>query len=200
MELHIEIIRLIMGNKWRFLMDITTNDPVITNTDLSIEQQNDDSMNRYGLLKEQLKTSFSNEVYNRVQTMKILKEIRDNDYYKLDGYKTFDAFIKDYKLAKTQVYDYLRVATAIEDGVVEEDYLLKHGFKNTVMLLRNKSSKMMRRSKINPIKPLRFQLKKKDSYDFYKKNARLTSFILDEIFQNRKDWLNILVDQFNSLK
>ncbi len=105
--------------------------------------------------------------------MKILKEIKDNEYYKLDGYKNFNSFIKDYKLAKTQTYCYLRIAQAIENGVIEEPFLLENGIKETIIFLRNSNSEKIKKSKQNLIKPLRFQLKKQESYDFYKKMLNL---------------------------
>ncbi|ETZ17742.1 putative plasmid partition protein [Borrelia duttonii CR2A] len=182
-------------------MNIKINDRVISKVNSSkVIDQDEKLINRYNLLKKQLKSNFKNEVYNRVETMKILKEIKDNEYYKMDGYKTFDSFIKDYKLAKSQVYDYLKVATAIEKGIVEEVYLLENGFKNTVILLRNSDSNLMKKSRRNPIKPLRFQLKRQDSYDFYKKNLKLASFVLDELFVHKRDLLEKLIDDFKLSK
>ncbi|WAZ71184.1 chromosome replication/partitioning protein (plasmid) [Borrelia miyamotoi] len=182
-------------------MNIKINDRVISKTNSSkVIDQNEKLINRYNSLKKQLQSNFKNEVYNRIETMKILKEIKDNEYYKLDGYKTFDGFIKDYKLAKSQVYDYLKVAKAIEKGIIEEVYLLENGFKNTIILLRNSDSNLIKKSRRNPIKPLRFQLKRQDSYDFYKKNAKLTGFILDELFSNQKDLLKKFIDNFKLLK
>ncbi len=33
-------------------------------------------------------------------------EIKNKAYYKLDGYKSFEKFIKEYKLARSQAYIY----------------------------------------------------------------------------------------------
>ncbi|MGF7102068.1 chromosome replication/partitioning protein [Borreliella kurtenbachii] len=49
--------------------------------------------------------------------MKILKEIKDKEYYKLDGYQNFEIFTRNYKIAKSQAYEYLRMANAIEEGL-----------------------------------------------------------------------------------
>ncbi|WP_210372647.1 chromosome replication/partitioning protein, partial [Borreliella garinii] len=56
------------------------------------------------------------------------------------------------------------------------------------------------KSKQNPIKPLRFQLKTKESYDFYKSNANFTSFMMHEIFENQKDWIKQLLKKYKELR
>ncbi|WP_247073423.1 chromosome replication/partitioning protein [Borrelia turicatae] len=50
------------------------------------------------------------------------------------------------------------------------------------------------------MKPLRFQLKNQDSYDFYKQNSKFTSFLMDELFKDKKDLLEEFMKKFNSLK
>ncbi|WP_210380022.1 chromosome replication/partitioning protein, partial [Borreliella garinii] len=82
-----------------------------------------ESEERYKNLKQRLKSSFQQEIYYKMEVIKILKEIKDNEYYKLDGYRTFEDFIKDYHLARSQAYDYLKIANAIEEGVLEEAYV-----------------------------------------------------------------------------
>ncbi|QTL83987.1 chromosome replication/partitioning protein [Borrelia miyamotoi] len=162
----------------------------------SIEQK----ISRYNSLKEKLKVNFKKEIHNKIETMKVLKEIKDNEYYKLDNYRTFEDFSKEYRLARTQVYQYLRLANAIEEGIIEENFLIKNGINDSLIFLKDKQGKRIKKSKINPIKPLRFQLKNQDSYDYYKKNAKLTSFILDELFRDKKDWLEEFVKRFQNLK
>ncbi|WP_210378628.1 chromosome replication/partitioning protein, partial [Borreliella garinii] len=127
--------------------------------------ENGVEIDRYNILKKKLYVNLREGVSNRVECMKILKEIKDNEYYKLDGYKSFDAFIKDYDVAKTQAYNYLKIANAIESGVIEEQYVLDNGFKQILNVLKNKESPTLKKSNQNPIKPLRFQLKKQESYD-----------------------------------
>ncbi|WP_210376944.1 chromosome replication/partitioning protein, partial [Borreliella valaisiana] len=95
---------------------------------------------------------------------------------------------------------YLRIAQAIENGVIEEPFLLENGIKETIIFLRNSNSEKIKKSKQNLIKPLRFQLKKQESYDFYKKNAKFTSFMMDEIFENQKEFLNRLMKKYEKLK
>ncbi|WP_434757107.1 chromosome replication/partitioning protein (plasmid) [Borrelia puertoricensis] len=188
-------------------MGIKINDRVLSKSDSKkfvgqniALRSNEERVKHYNLLKEQLKSNAQNEIYNKIETMKILKEIKDNEYYKLDGYKSFDSFLKDYKLAKTQAYEYLKIANAIAEGIIEEVYLLENGIKETIFLLRNKNANKLRKSKQSPIKPLRFQLKNQDSYDFYKKNAKFTSYFLDRVFKDKKDLLEEFMKKFKSLK
>ncbi|AHH06994.1 Plasmid partition family protein (plasmid) [Borrelia crocidurae DOU] len=162
----------------------------------SIEQK----IRHYNSLKEKLKVNFKKEIHNKIETMKILKEIKDNEYYRLDNYRTFEDFSQEYRLARTQVYQYLRLANAIEEGIIEETFLIKNGINDSLAFLQDKQGKRIRKSKINPIKPLRFQLKNQESYNYYKKNAKLTSFILDELFRDKKDWLEEFVKRFKDLR
>ncbi|OJH14112.1 permease (plasmid) [Borreliella bissettiae] len=160
----------------------------------------DSVLNHYNSLKEKLKISSKKEIYCKLETLKILKEIKDNHYYRFDGYKSFEAFSKDYRLARAQVYNYLKIANAIEDGIIQEEFLIKNGILETLIVLRNKESKTIKKSKQNPIKPLRFQLKKQESYDFYKNHSKFTAFILEELLENQKDFLNKLFKKYKELK
>ncbi|WP_434757548.1 chromosome replication/partitioning protein (plasmid) [Borrelia puertoricensis] len=162
----------------------------------SVEQRTQ----HYNSLKEKLKVNFKKEIHSKIETMKILKEIKDNEYYRLDNYRTFEDFSKEFKLARTQVYQYLRLANAIEEGLLEENFLLKNGINESLFFLQDKKGKRIKKSRQNPIKPLRFQLKNQESYDFYKSNAKLTGFILDSLFLEDKDILKKFMEKFNSLK
>ncbi|AHH11486.1 chromosome replication/partitioning protein (plasmid) [Borrelia coriaceae] len=155
---------------------------------------------RYDELKKKLYINLREGIYNRIECMKILKEIKDNEYYKLDGYKSFDAFIKNYDVAKTQAYNYLKIATALEEGLLEEQYVLENGFRQILGLLKDKESEKLKKSRVNPIKPLRFQLKSQASYDFYKQNAKFTSFLMDRLFASKKDLLEEFMKEFKNLK
>ncbi|WP_417861962.1 chromosome replication/partitioning protein (plasmid) [Borreliella andersonii] len=160
----------------------------------------DSVLNHYNSLKAKLKINSKKEIYCKLETLKILKEIKDNHYYRFDGYKSFEAFSKDYRLARAQVYNYLKIANAIEDGIIQEEFLIKNGILETLIVLRNKESKTIKKSKQNPIKPLRFQLKKQESYDFYKNHSKFTAFILEELLENQKDFLNKLLKKYKELK
>ncbi|MGF7102220.1 chromosome replication/partitioning protein [Borreliella kurtenbachii] len=182
-------------------LGIEISDRIIVKEEIKKNLNNkDEIIEHYNMLKTHLKSNLQQGIYSKIENMKILKEIKDNKYYKLDGYKNFDAFIKDYKLAKTQTYCYLRIALAIENGVIEEPFLLENGIKETILFLRNSNSEKVKKSKQNPIKPLRFQLKKQESYDFYKKNAKFTAFILEELLENQKDFLKKLFKKYEELK
>ncbi|MCD2401633.1 chromosome replication/partitioning protein [Borreliella bissettiae] len=182
-------------------LGIEISDRIIVKEEIKKNLNNkDEIIEHYNVLKTHLKSNLQQGIYSKIENMKILKEIKDKKYYKLDGYKSFDAFIKDYKLAKTQTYCYLRIALAIENGVIEEPFLLENGIKETILFLRNSNSEKVKKSKQNPIKPLRFQLKKQESYDFYKKNAKFTAFILEELLENQKDFLNKLLKKYEGLK
>ncbi|WP_418905044.1 chromosome replication/partitioning protein [Borreliella lusitaniae] len=182
-------------------MGIKIHDRVISKKEIKKELiSKDEIIKHYNLLKERLKSNFQKEIYNKIENMKILKEIKDNEYYKLDGYKSFDSFIKNYKLSKSQTYEYLKIASAMENGVIEELFLLENGIKETIILLRNSNSDTVKKSKQNLIKPLRFQLKKQESYDFYKNNAKFTTFLLEELLENQKDFLNKLLKRYKELK
>ncbi len=182
---------VIILNKRSLYMDIVVNK---RNLEMLNEREE-----RYKNLKQRLKSSFQQEIYYKMEVIKILKEIKDNEYYKLDGYRTFEDFIKDYHLARSQAYDYLKIANAIQDGVLEEAYVIENGVTKTIAFLR-KSPGVLKKSKQNPIKPLRFQLKTQESYDFYKSNAKFTSFMMHEIFENQKDLINKLLKKYKQLK
>ncbi|QBK63896.1 chromosome replication/partitioning protein [Borrelia miyamotoi] len=176
-------------------MNIKINDRVLINKE---EQEN--IMGYYNSLKDKLKENFKREIHYKIENMRILKEIKDNEYYKLDNYSSFESFVKEYKVAKTQAYAYLRLASALQDGIIQEDYIIENGIHNSLILIGNEEGKTIRKSRKNPIKPLRFQLKSQDSYAFYKKNAKFTSFLMDKLFQDKKDLLDEFLKEFKSLK
>ncbi|ANA43827.1 chromosome replication/partitioning protein [Borrelia hermsii] len=155
---------------------------------------------RYNALKKKLYINLREGIFHKIDSIRILKEIKDNEYYKLKGYKSFDSFIKSYDVAKTQAYNYLKIATALEEGLLEEQYVLENGFRQILSLLKDKESATIKKSKVNLIKPLRFRLKSQESYAFYKKNAKLTSFLMDELFENQKDLLDKLLKKYKELK
>ncbi|WP_038363391.1 chromosome replication/partitioning protein [Borrelia persica] len=179
---------------------IMSNDKNIilcNNNGLSLEEKEKE---RYHELKLKLKSNFKEGIYNKLEAMKILKEIKDNHYYRYDGYKKFSDFLGSYDVAKSQAYNYLKIATAIEQGIIEENYVLENGFREVLHLIRSKGCEKFKKSRQNPIKPLRFQLKNQASYDFYKKNAKFTSFLMDKLFLSKRDLLEQMMDEFESTK
>ncbi len=154
----------------------------------------------YNDLKNRLKTNIKKKIFYKVESIRILKEIKDNKYYKLDGYKSFDAFIRDYKLARTQVYIYLKLAKALQAGILNENYIIENGIYDSLDLIEGQKTSIIKKSKQNPIKPLRFQLKSKESYDFYKSNAKFTGFLLDKLFNNEKEIIKRIMKEYKQLK
>ncbi len=98
------------------------------------------------------------------------------------------------------MYDYIRIANAMEEGLLEEAFIIENGLTMSLLSLRDKESSTFKKSKQNPIKPLRFQLKSKESYDFYKSNAKFTGFLLDELFESQRDLVNKLLKRYKQLK
>ncbi|UPA18639.1 chromosome replication/partitioning protein (plasmid) [Borrelia puertoricensis] len=161
---------------------------------------NDDVLGRYNKLKEKIVNNFKKEIFHKIEVIKALKEIKDNKYYELDGYKSFNSFAKNFRIARTQVYEYLRIGNAIEEGLLEEQFVIENGINDAILFLRNKEGINIKKSKRNPIKPLRFQLKSQDSYDFYKSNTKFTSFLMDRLFSSKKDLIEEFMKEFKSLK
>ncbi|MBB6043528.1 chromosome replication/partitioning protein [Borreliella yangtzensis] len=172
-----------------------------SNNDVEQNSMIDESKTSYyKTLKEKLKENFKKEIFHKVENMKILKEIRDNQYYKYDGYRTFLDFLKEFNVAKSQAYKYLKLAAAMQDGVLDAAYVIKNGVTNSFNYIIDKEGPSLKKSKQNPVKPLRLQLKTQEIYNFYKSDAKFTSFILNEIFENQKDLINKLMKKYNDLK
>ncbi len=96
----------------------------------------EEKMERFLFLKERLVFNFQKEIHNKIETMKILKEIKDKKYYKLDGYQSFEMFTRDYKIAKSQAYEYLRIANAIEEGLIQENDIIEKGIQNSLFFFK----------------------------------------------------------------
>ncbi|WP_418885141.1 chromosome replication/partitioning protein [Borreliella carolinensis] len=171
------------------------------NLNYILDQSNENQRKEeFELLITQLKNNIKSEIYNIIDTMKILKKINDKKLYLEGGYKSFKDFLTDFKLAKTQSYEYIKLAAAIEEGILEENFITNNGIRASIRYIKNKANNTIKKSKQNPIKPLRFQLKNRKSYDFYKSNSRFASFMMDEIFENQKDFLNHLLKRYKKSK
>lgn len=155
----------------------------------------EDKMERFLFLKERLIINFQKEIHNKIETMKILKEIKDKEYYKLDGYQNFEMFTRNYKIAKSQAYEYLRMANAIEEGLVQEKYIIENGIQNSLFFLKDKEGGKVKKSNRNFIRPLRFQLKTEDAYIYYKSKARFTSFLLEKLLKDKEELLNEIMKE-----
>lgn len=104
----------------------------------NLETINGSQLEYYGKLKNKLMNNFKKEIFHKIEVIKILKEIKDNAYYKLDGYNSFNSFAKNYRLARTQVYDHLRIGNSIEEGLLEEQFIIENGTTNSLLNLRDK--------------------------------------------------------------
>ncbi|WP_024653101.1 chromosome replication/partitioning protein [Borrelia persica] len=183
-------------------MEIKLNKRLLTDEEDPDEQKsltnNEDKILHYNMLKDRLKANFRKEIFYKIDCIRILKEIKDEQYYKLDGHRSFDSFIKSYRLAKSQVYVYLKIANAMAEGLVEEEYIIENGIHDSLHYIQTRESIKIKKSRQNPVKPLRFQLKTQESYNYYKKNAKLTGFILDRLFWEKQDLLKEFVKEFEN--
>ncbi|WP_420025476.1 chromosome replication/partitioning protein [Borreliella valaisiana] len=171
------------------------------NLNYILDQSNENQRKEeFEQLITQLKNNIKSEIYNIIDTMKILKKINDKKLYLEGGYKYFNDFLSDFRLAKTQSYEYIKLATAVEAGLLEENYITSNGIRASIRYIKSKTNETIKKSKQNPIKPLRFQLKTQESYDFYKGNAKFTSFMMHEIFENQKDLINKLLKKYKELR
>ncbi|XOU12934.1 chromosome replication/partitioning protein (plasmid) [Borreliella americana] len=176
---------------------------ILNNRKVSVNQfeiNNDqDNQIEYESYKNQLRRITSNDINNKIELMEILYKIRIKKLYELDGYKKFEDFLKKFVIARTQAFLYLRLYKKVLSGDLKIEEIKQFGFNQAYKKIK-KSDIDKNISKQNPIKPLRFQLKRQESYDFYKKNAKFTSFLMDEIFENQKDLINKLLKKYKELK
>ncbi|UPA17508.1 chromosome replication/partitioning protein (plasmid) [Borrelia coriaceae] len=152
----------------------------------------------YENYKHALKKSMVNDIENKIQIMEILYNIKDKKLYRIDGYESFNSFIKGFLIAKTQAYLYLKVYEEVLKGCLSIKEIKDKGM---IEVYRNIKAKEMnnKKSKQNTIKPLRFQLKSQASYDFYKKNAKFTGFLLDKLFATDRKYLDKLLKEYFGL-
>ncbi|UPA18798.1 chromosome replication/partitioning protein [Borrelia puertoricensis] len=184
-----------MGDKNKMIIGRRVN---MKESDLETKLSKDNHKDEYLRLKDKLKSLTVDDIYNKIETAKILSLINKKKLYIFDGYKNFYSFLSDFKIAKSQAYKYIKIASGVEHGIIDYDFVASNGIENTIKKLEDNS--VIKKSKQNPIKPLRFQLKNQESYDFYKKNAKFTSFLMDELFKDKKDLLEEFMKKFKSLK
>ncbi|WP_210376655.1 chromosome replication/partitioning protein [Borreliella valaisiana] len=190
-----------MGVKFKY-MNIKIKDRINTtkNQNKNEISFNEDKIERFLFLKERLAINFQKEIHNKIETMKILKEIKDKEYYKLDGYQNFEMFTRNYKIAKSQAYEYLRIANAIEEGLVKEKDIIENGIQNSLFLLKDKEGMKIKKSNRNFIRPLRFQLKTENAYIYYKSKAKFTSFLLEKLLKDKEELLNEIMKEYKKYR
>ncbi|MBW6186665.1 chromosome replication/partitioning protein, partial [Pseudomonas aeruginosa] len=109
-------------------MAIRIKDRIMENEEhvIIVEHSKEEAIERYKYLKDRLVFNSQKEIHNKIENMKILKEIKDNKYYKLDGDNNCEEFTRNYRRAKSQAYDDLRIANALDEKIVEENYIVQN--------------------------------------------------------------------------
>lgn len=181
--------------------EVTINPRNLNHSKNSILDVNNDiqlfnDKERFEFLKSKLKDNVKEDIHNKIEAMYILMEIKNKAYYKLDGYKSFEKFIKDYRLARSQAYTYLKIASAIKEGALKQEYLVENGFRQSILFLMNSDNKEKKTPIQSSKKFLRLQLKNQESYFFYKKNYKFTEFFLNKVFLDKKDWIEEIMKEF----
>ncbi|UPA19172.1 chromosome replication/partitioning protein (plasmid) [Borrelia puertoricensis] len=156
---------------------------------------NDINIQTYEKLKAKLKINLQEDIYNKIETMKILKEINDKKLFKLDGYKNFSTFIKNYNLARTQVYAYLAIAEGLKNNLINEESIIEKGIMNTYFFLSTKETQKKQKTS-NLIKSIKLKLKNQDAYNFYKTNQQFTCFLMERIFIQDKEYIKKIKKDF----
>ncbi len=104
----------------------------------------------------------------------------------------------NFKIAKSQAYKYIKIVSGVEQGIIDYNFIANNGIEKAIKQLEG--SNIIKKSNQNPIKPLRFQLKKQESYDFYKSNAKFTGFLLDKLFSDEKEIIKRIMKEYKQLK
>ncbi|ANA44030.1 PF-49-type protein (plasmid) [Borrelia hermsii HS1] len=161
---------------------------------MSISQEEE-----YENYKFALRKSIINDIENKIQIMEILYNIKTKNLYLIDGYKSFEAFINKFLIKKTQAYSYLKIYEHVLRGDLSINDIKQRGVVDVYKSIKS-NEVTSQKSKKKPIKPLRFQLKTEQAYEFYKKNSEFASFLLEEIFSNGGNILEQLEIRYKNLK
>ncbi|AEL19020.1 chromosome replication/partitioning protein [Borreliella bissettiae] len=153
---------------------------------------------RYLELKEKLKILIKEESFNKIETARILKEINDNKYYVIDKYKSFGHFIKDYNMAKTTVYRYIKLAIGIDSGKINYELILKKGMHYAMQFLENNVIITTSKSILN--RSLKLKIEDEKSFNFYKSDTNFVSFLLKELYYDNQNILINIKNKYDSLK
>ncbi|WLN25844.1 chromosome replication/partitioning protein (plasmid) [Borreliella valaisiana] len=113
---------------------IINNRIIGSNTSINTEELN---KKEYELLKNELKNRIEDDIKNKINTMKILLKIRNGKLYVLDGYKRFEDFIFEFKIARTQAYKYIKIAKFLFEGKLKEVNIIENGIDKTLFNLNS---------------------------------------------------------------
>ncbi|WP_424632732.1 chromosome replication/partitioning protein [Borreliella lusitaniae] len=138
------------------------------------------------------------ESYNKIETTRILKEINDNKYYIIDKYKSFNHFIKDYNMAKTTVYRYIKLAMGIDSGKINYELILKKGIYHAIQILENNEIISTSKSILN--RSFKVKIEDEKSFNFYKSNTNFVSFLLKELYYDNQKLLTSIKNKYDDLK
>ncbi|WP_215536609.1 chromosome replication/partitioning protein [Borreliella bavariensis] len=193
-------------NKKQNKKEIILNDRFEDFIDKSQNSNNnqDENLIIYNDLKDQLKLNLKDDIDNKIQRMKILYKIKQKELYKYDGFKSFEQFIKSFIIAKTQAYTYLKVYEKVLEGVISIDKIKEVGFNSIYHAIQKQGISEINQENINKNNkeniPIRILVKDKELYDFCKKDTKRVSFILKEIFKNKKDILSEIIIKYDNSK
>ncbi|WP_418905640.1 chromosome replication/partitioning protein [Borreliella japonica] len=171
---------------------------LLNNRTDSIKEFENDEL-EYKSYKDQLRRITIDDIDNKIKTMKILYKIREKKLYLIDGYKKFEDFLSEFIISRSQAFLYLKIYRKVLDGSVSIGDIKEKGLKGVYRNILNTEIKEDK-SRQNPIKPLRFQLKSKESYNFYKTNSKFTGFLLDKLFNNEKEIIKRIMKEYKQLK
>ncbi|WP_210376683.1 chromosome replication/partitioning protein [Borreliella valaisiana] len=171
---------------------------LLNNRTDSIKEFENDEL-EYKSYKDQLRRITIDDIDNKIKTMKILYKIREKKLYLIDGYKKFEDFLSEFIISRSQAFLYLKIYKKVLDGSVSINDIKEKGLKGVYRNILNTEIKDDI-SRQNTIKPLRFQLKTKESYDFYKSNSKFTGYLLDKLFNNEKEIIKRIMKEYKQLK
>ncbi|MCD2309512.1 chromosome replication/partitioning protein, partial [Borreliella burgdorferi] len=132
---------------------------ILLNNRIEDVQEFENEELEYKSYKDQLRRITVDDVENKIKTMKILYKIREKKLYLIDGYKKFEDFLSEFIISRSQAFLYLKIYRKVLEGSISINDIKEKGLKGVYRNILNVEIKEDK-SKQNPIKPLRFQLKK----------------------------------------
>ena len=95
---------------------------------------------RYDLLVEEIKAKTNLEIKTQIEVIKAMYEIREKKLFQHGGYKSFNAFVRDYKLGRSQVYRYLIIAEGLQKNILTEKEVEEKGLKESERVFKKVST------------------------------------------------------------
>ncbi len=141
---------------------------ILLNNRIEDVQEFENEELEYKSYKDQLRRITVDDVENKIKTMKILYKIREKKLYLIDGYKKFEDFLSEFIISRSQAFLYLKIYRKVLEGSISINDIKEKGLKGVYRNILNVEIKEDK-SKQNPIKPLRFQLKNRKVIIFIKK-------------------------------